>query len=282
MTPEYVVVGHCALDRQPDGTTLPGGTVLYAGLTAARLGMRVGILTAGEPDALRAALAPYRDAFDLHILPAPGTTTFENMPAPTGRRQTLHGWAGPIPPGALPPAWGGAKVLHLGPIADELPPAAWAHALDHAAWPVATPQGWLRRWGPLPSPVRHVPLALPDMLLARLRVLVISSEEEAVAGEATRRVAAGGIGVVTQNAGGATLLVRGVAAHVPAFPTVAADETGAGDVFAAALFVGLARGETPPAAARLACAAAALSIRGRGPTAIPTAAAVQALMKAGA
>src|SRR5947209_17076325 len=96
--PEYVVVGHCALDLQPDGSYLPGGTVLYSALTAARLGMRAAILTAGNPTALMPALEPFIGEFALHILPSETTTIFENVPTPEGRRQFLHGWAGPITP----------------------------------------------------------------------------------------------------------------------------------------------------------------------------------------
>jgi len=278
MTPEYVVVGHCALDRQRDGSFLPGGTALYAALTASRLGMRVGILTAGVPEVLTEALRPYREAFDLVVVPAEATTTFANVATPTGRKQTLHAWAGVIPPETLPTAWRDAVVLHLGPIADELPPAEWADVLDHFAWPVTTPQGWLRRWDTLPSPVRHVPLALPHMLRARLRAAVISSEEEEVAGVFVRDIALHGLGVITRGPEGAELLTHDAWMHVPAFPTITQDETGAGDVFAAALFVGLARGATPLEAAHLACAAAALSIAGPGPSAIPSAAAVQQLI----
>jgi len=277
-TPEYVVVGHCALDRQRDGSFLPGGTALYAALTASRLGMRVGVLTAGVPDTLIEALRPYRGAFDLMIVPAKATTTFENIATPTGRKQLLHAWAGVIPSGALPVAWQGATVLHLGPIADELPPTAWANTLDHFAWPVATPQGWLRRWDALPSPVRHVPLTLPDMLRARLRVAVISSEETSVAEAFVRDIALHGLGVITRGMDGAELLTHNAQMHVSAFPQMVRDETGAGDVFAAALFVGLARGAPPVEAARMACAAAALSIAGLGPDAIPSADAVQQLM----
>ena len=277
-TPEYVVVGHCALDRQDDGSFLPGGTALYAALTASQLGMRAGVLTAGVPDALAVALKPYRDAFDLVIVPAEATTTFENIATPAGRKQTLHAWAGVIPPEALPVAWHNAAVLHLGPIADELPPAEWANTLDYFAWPVTTPQGWLRRWNTLPAPVRHVPLALPDTLRTRLRAAVISSEEEEVAGTFVRGVARHGLGVITHGARGAELLTRDARRDIPAFPTTARDETGAGDVFAAALFVGLARGAMPVEAARMACAAAALSIAGPGPSAIPSTGAIQQLM----
>ena len=151
------------------------------------------MLTAGDPAALAAALAPFRDAFAIHILPTPATTIFENIPTPQGRKQTLHGWAGPILPDALPAAWRRATILHLGPIADELPPDAWAEALGttDARLTLATPQGWLRRWGTLPSPVRHEPLALPDALLDRLGAMVISVEERDVAEAAVRRVAIG-------------------------------------------------------------------------------------------
>src|SRR3954447_10591197 len=91
-TPDYVVVGHCALDLQPDGSYLPGGTVLYGALTAARLGMRAAILTAGDPDALGQALAPFAGGFAIEIVPRAATTIFENVPTPHGRKQTLHGW----------------------------------------------------------------------------------------------------------------------------------------------------------------------------------------------
>ena len=279
MTLDYVVVGHCALDRQPDGTMLPGGTVLYSALTAAQLGMRVGVLTAGEPEALVSALAPYRDAFELVVVPAATTTTFENIPTPQGRKQTLHAWAGLIQPEMLPQDWRDATVLHLGPIADELPAESWGAALDHSQWPVTTPQGWLRRWNALPGAIRHVPLALPETLCARLRVAVISDEEEAVAGAFAREIAAHSISAITHGPGGAELLIGDTGTHIAAFPTIVVDETGAGDVFAAALFVGLARGEVPAEAARMACAAAAISIAGLGPSAIPTTEGVRQLLE---
>ncbi|MGI8856437.1 MAG: PfkB family carbohydrate kinase [Thermomicrobiales bacterium] len=278
--PEYVVVGHCALDVQPDGSYLPGGTVLYGALTAARMGMRAAMLTAGDPAALAPALAPYRDAFAIHILPTPETTIFENIPTPQGRRQTLHGWAGPILPDALPVAWRRATILHLGTIADELPPDAWAEALGitEAALTIATPQGWLRRWGVLPSPVRHEPLRLPDALLDRLGAMVISVEERDVAESAVLRVAVDGLGAITDGPRGVDILRGGMTTHVPTFDVAMRDETGAGDVFAAAWAVQLARGARTEEAARVACAAASLSITAPGPHGIPTTAAIAALL----
>ena len=66
--------------------------------------------------------------------------------------------------------------------------------------------------------------------------------------------------------------------HLAAFPVTVRDETGAGDVFAAAWAVQLARGDTPTAAARVANAVAALSITAPGPNGIPTAAEIAALL----
>jgi 1D-myo-inositol 3-kinase len=281
MTPDYVVVGHCALDVQPDGSFLPGGTVLYSALTAARMGMHVGILTAGDPAAVTAALAPFDGSFAIHILPAAATTTFENIPTPAGRRQILHAWAGPISPDALPADWRGATVLHLGPIAAELPPDAWAEALSNdreGKWTVATPQGWLRHWGALPSPVRHDTLTLPHGLLDRLSAMIISVEERDAAEAAVRRVARHGLGAITYGPLGVDILRDETTTRVPTFPVVVRDETGAGDVFAAAWAVGLARGERPDVAARVGCAAASLSITAPGPHGIPTADAIDALL----
>jgi len=280
--PEYVVVGHCALDLQPDGSFLPGGTVLYSALTAARMGMRAGILTAGDPAVLRPALAPYAQEFAIHILPAPDTTTFENIPTPAGRRQMLHGWAGVITPEALPAQWRAAPVLHLGPIAQELPPEEWAAALDpgDGQLTIATPQGWLRRWGPLPSPVHHEELALPDALLDRLGAMVISIEERDVAEDAVRRVAERGLGAITRGPQGVDILRGAETFHVPTFDVPARDETGAGDVFAAAWAVQRARGDSPTVAARVGCAAASLSITASGPRGIPTTAEIAALVAA--
>ncbi len=281
MTPDYVVVGHCALDVQPDGSFLPGGTVLYSALTAARMGMSVGILTAGDPVAVAAALAPFEESFAIHVLPTAATTTFENIPTPTGRKQTLHAWAGPIPPDALPSAWRRAPIVHLGPIADELPPDEWAEALGadrDGAWRIATPQGWLRRWGTLPSPVRHDTLALPPLLLDRLSAMVISVEERDAAERAVRHVARHGLGAITYGPLGVDILRGDATTRVATFPIAVRDETGAGDVFAAAWAVGLARGERPNIAARIACAAASLSITAPGPHGIPTTAAIDALL----
>ena len=85
MQPDYLMLGHFTRDVLPDGTTTPGGTSLYAALTAHRLGRNVGVvsapaeLPAGWPDSIQ---------ITFHHSPAP--PTFENHYTPEGREQTLR------------------------------------------------------------------------------------------------------------------------------------------------------------------------------------------------
>jgi sugar/nucleoside kinase (ribokinase family) len=46
MTPDYLLLGHFTRDVLPDGALAPGGTSLYAALTAHRLGQRVAVVSA--------------------------------------------------------------------------------------------------------------------------------------------------------------------------------------------------------------------------------------------
>ena len=45
-TPDYLLIGHMTRDLLPDGGCAPGGTALYAALTAHRVGRRVGVVSA--------------------------------------------------------------------------------------------------------------------------------------------------------------------------------------------------------------------------------------------
>lgn len=271
---DYLAIGHVTLDRQPDGAALPGGTVLYAALQAARLGLRAGIVTAGRASDLDPLLAPYRAELTVHLAPAPATTTFTNVGLGAARRQTVHAWAGAVEAGALPSGVTGARIVHLAPVAREIVPSILAH-LPTGRLLGATPQGWLRRWD-ADGVVRPVPLDLPDALLARLDVLVLSETEQAQAEAAIAAVRArGGIVAVTRGAAGCLVHAPGASFTAPALPVTIVDDTGAGDVFAAAFFVALAEGRDVRHAARFANAAAGLSIRGRGVTGIATREAVE-------
>ena len=275
--PDYLVIGHVTRDLQPDGGALLGGTALYAAITASQLGRRVAILTAGAvEDEVRAQLP---DA-DLLWQPGDVTTTFFNRYVDGQRFQRAPVRAAVLDLTRLPDAWRGAAVVHLGPVAREIAPASLTTLAP--AWLCATPQGWLRHWGPDGA----VALAAPGAAAfadALIRALVVSEgEEESHAATLIAQTRArGGVAAITRGAVGSTLLWRDQTMEIPAFPVEEIDPTGAGDVYAAALFIRLAAGDPPPLAAVYASAAAALSVTGPGVSAIPDHAAIQRLMQAG-
>ena len=142
MTLDYLALGHVTLDQQADGGYLPGGTVLFSSVQAARLGLRAGIVTTGRPTALDGPLAPFRSEVAIELHPAATTTIFVNVGVGAARRQTLPEWAGPLDlTGTLP----AARIVHLGPVARELDPRSLP-TFAPGVFVGATPQGWLRRW----------------------------------------------------------------------------------------------------------------------------------------
>jgi sugar/nucleoside kinase (ribokinase family) len=95
-------------------------------------------------------------------------------------------------------------------------------------------------------------------------------------------VAGGATVAITAGAGATQVLSRhGEIWEPPAEPLPApVDDLGAGDVYAAALFVHLAAGDDAAAAARVAHAAAALRMLGIGPDAIASGEAIAANARA--
>jgi hypothetical protein len=273
MRPDYLILGHIARDVLPDGTTVPGGTSLYAALTVQRLGRRAAVVSAP------AELPPdWPDSIAVAFHDSPAPPTFENQYTPEGRRQMLHAASQPITRVDIPPEWRSAPIVHLGPVLGETPEEL-AFAFPGALLGV-TPQGWMREWGAaLPGPVTYQPWHPAESLLRRIDALVLSVEdikgdEALVAGYARHcRLVA-----LTRGAQGATLFIDGQPQHIAAFPAIECDPTGAGDVFAAALFVRLHEIGEPLAAARFAACAAAASVAGHGASAIPTRAQVERLL----
>ncbi len=289
-SPTYVVVGHVARDIAPANAvgasafrdaaapiTMPGGTALYAALTARRLGVDTGVITSARADFDDALLEGAR----VHVVAAEEDTIFENRYEPGGRVQFLHGRARPLGPGDIPAAWRAARILHLGSIADEVDPAI--AALFPRALRAATPQGWARRWGE-DHRVHTLPHARVAARLVDLDVVILSEEDvsagfspghetpDAVVDLYRARIP---IVVLTRGARGATIYAGRGTLHVPACPAREVDPTGAGDVFAAAFLIRYAAQKDLLGAARFASATAALAVEGAGPSAIPTAAQVE-------
>jgi pfkB family carbohydrate kinase len=264
MNPDYLLLGHFTRDVLPNGATTPGGTSLYAALTAHGLGRSVGIVSAPAP---LPEQWPAEIAVAFH--PSPTPPTFENRYTAHGREQILHAASQPITIDAIPPAWRTAPVIHLGPVLGETPEQL-VHAFPHALLGV-TPQGWMRSWAePLPGPIRYQPWHPEPEILKRIDALVLSIEDvrgdEGLVVDYARHCA---LVALTRGAHGATLFVRGEPHYVPAYPAVERDPTGAGDVFAAALLVRLHETGDPIAAARFAAHVAAFSVEGAGISHVP-------------
>lgn len=274
---DYVTVGHVTVDvLERDGGSAerrPGGGAFYSALQAARLGLRTLIVTQGVAAEIEPLLEPYRDELALRIVPASATTTMLTRGFGEARRQHLLAWAGAM----QPPAPLEAEILHLAPVARETPAAA----PGSAAFLALTPQGLVRRWDDLGGELLTAPL-MAERVPERFDAVALSCREAQgcaplIAGARAR----GAVVAVTAGPEPTTVRSAGIDARVPAFPVSnVADDLGAGDVFAAALFAALHGGADPLRAATFANAAAALRIAGDGPQAIGARPAIEALTAA--
>ena len=90
----------------------------------------------------------------------------------------------------------------------------------------------------------------------------------AVADVVARLTALVPIVVVTDGANGAAVHAGGAVQRIPAYATREVEPTGAGDVFAAAFLIALARGESVRSAGIFAACAASIAIEGIGPSSL--------------
>ncbi|WP_239309433.1 PfkB family carbohydrate kinase [Frankia sp. Cj3] len=262
---DYLAVGNPTVDVRPDASLAVGGSVVYAIIQAARLGLCAAGVGRGRGSELAPVWLPFATEAVLYIQPSADTTRFRNESIDGLRAQWLEKSAGRASGlDRLPES----RVLHLAPVAREilLEEAARASARSLLG---LTPQGLIRSWDEH-GRVHHQPLEIDGPTAAHLDVVVFADYEApylANVAEAVRR--AGGIVVVTKGAGGCEVLLTNGTQEFPAVATSQLiDDTGAGDVFASALFISLEGGSTVSEAVRFATAAAALSIEGIGPRAI--------------
>jgi len=283
--PEYLVIGHICADLTPDGKAVLGGTALYSALTAARLGWRVGVLTRGAFGRVIDGIEiPSLDAFageiSIIVQDADTPTMFVNEYNAGRRVQMMPKWAGEIDLRGLPPHWRNAKVIHLGPVAQEINPRDTGVLTPEFLG--VTPQGWMRDWPrPAGGRVKLLPLRIPADLRGQIDAIIVSDEEIAQARDVVEQIGARRLGVITRGEGGARILYGGELADLPGFNVPVKDLTGAGDVFAAAFFIRATdRTVSAVRAGRFANAVAALSLREVGSVAIPTLSEVEAFLKA--
>lgn len=260
---DYLVIGHLTRDLTPAGPRL-GGTVAYSGLTARALGLKVGVVTACDPD------LPLSEVNDLTlaIRYSDTTTTFKNIQTPSGRIQHVFHPAAFIDLSMVPEVWRNTPIVHLGPVLQEVDPKL-ARAFPNSFVGI-TPQGWLRA-AAKDGRVMFTDWPEARYVLETANAAVLSMEDvqgnEDIIEEMVSSIR---VLAVTEGANGARIYWNGDVRYFRAPLTQEVDPTGAGDIFAAAFFVRLHQTRDPWEAARFATQLAAASVTRPGLEAIPT------------
>lgn len=265
---QYTVIGYLVKDVAPDTPAgfRWGGGVMYSGLTAARLGANVQVITCCETSGVVTMLHPN---MHWHIQPHERTTTFDNRYDPvTGvRQQWLLARAGDIEitSSLVPPS----DIVHLAPLASEID-VRHLPEFSENAWLVATPQGWMRQVD-ADGRVSKRPWEDAAILLPYLKALVLSVEDVKGDFELVRSYAAAGPTVLyTHGPEGSVVLHQGQEIPIRAFPPKEiVDPTGAGDVIAAAFFVRFRETSDPVMAATFGAMAATICIEHHGGDGLP-------------
>jgi sugar/nucleoside kinase (ribokinase family) len=263
--PDLLVVGGLSIDRLPDGSTAPGGSVLHAARAVAATGGRVATiaLAGSEPEALE-ALAELADLGPCLVRRTRATIRFAIDERDSRRRLVLEAAGGRLEVAAEEIASSGAAAVLLAPIAGELDAAA-LRAARGVPVRVAALQGWLRALNPgvevSPIELRALgsdlvaELSLFDALVASVEDLVAEGTSPDAQLDALRdRAGLGPALIITDGANGARLDLPGSGRLDVPVPRRVGDArpVGAGDALAALLAVALGRGVELTAATRAA------------------------------
>ena len=260
---DYLIIGHITQDVTPAGLSL-GGTASYAALTARAFGLRVGIVTSCSLD----LQPPELNGIAIARKPSPFTSTFRNTYTPTGRIQHILHVADLLSLEDVPPAWRSAPIVHLGPLANEIP-ANLVRAFPRSLVGV-TPQGWMRAWDG-DHIVSYRYWVESDQVLPHVQSCVMSVEDVRGDEEAISHFAAlAPILVVTEGAAGSRVYWNGDVRFFRPPLTQEVDPVGAGDVFAASFFIKLLQTRDPWEAARFATLVGANSVTRVGILGVPT------------
>ena len=259
---DYLAIGHITKDLAKDGYSL-GGTASYSSLTALAFGLKSGIFTSYAADFDVSALS----SLEINRKFSEKTTTFENIDTGSGRIQYLHQIAVPLIAVDIPVSLRSARILHLGPVADEVDPDI--ALLFPEAFIGLTPQGWMRRRNS-DGLVERKEWYPSEHLIEDTDAVVISVEDvggdEEIISEFTRMF---NVFAVTEGYNGTRVYWHGDVRRFRAPKVEAVDQTGAGDIFAASFFIRLEATHDPWESAAFAVNIASLSVTRAGLMGIP-------------
>lgn len=260
---EYLVIGHITADLSNSEVTL-GGTAAFSSLTARALGLRTGIISAYNQDT---DIRPL-DSLLVKSKTSEHTTTFRNISDGIHRTQFLYHTAERISPDDIPEFNQPPRIIHLGPVANEVAPEILQ------SFPTSlkclTPQGWFRRTNS-DHQVILTPWKNAVQTLSLADMAVISQEDVQHDETVIARMAdAVPVFAVTENYQGARVYWHNDARYISAPEVKYVDDTGAGDIFATAFFYRFFTTKDPWEAGRFAVKLASWSVTRKHLDSIPT------------
>lgn len=228
-TPNFVAVGHFTHDVTPQGYII-GGSAAYSSITVCNLGLNPRVVTSVGADFDQKNPLLNGIKVEYHI--AQSTTKFNNIYEDGCRYQLLLSVADKISAKHIPLEWCNTDIAYICPVADEVTVDA-VHAFSNAVIGV-TPQGWMRKWDKNYR-VSAKKWENAEKILPYIDALILSEDDIApFPEELDLYIELTKIVVLTRNKRGATLYKDGNSIDFPAYKTTQIDQTGAGDVFAAA------------------------------------------------
>ncbi len=270
---DYLLVGHITRDVIEERYRL-GGTAVYSGILAKRMGLKVGLVTSYNEETLIEPL----NGIQIINQRAKRTTTFINNYTPSGREQFILERAKPLGLAQIPAEWRTAKIVHLGPVARETNPETGFNFPDAAL--CLSLQGWLREWdrkGKIqPSPFPEMNKPFTENTAAFLSIEDLGFDRSLI--DPLRSLFP--LLVLTKGNTGAEIFYQEKTTVIPVIPKDEVDPTGAGDIFATAFMINYAlNGKKLIESAQVASALAAISVTRPGIEGIPTEAEIQSIQE---
>jgi sugar/nucleoside kinase (ribokinase family) len=260
---DYLLVGHFTKDLVNASDRL-GGTPAYSGLTATALGLRTGVITSFSDDLDTSSV----ETLWIKNKTSNETTTYKNISDGKKRTQYLYHIAEPLTCNDLMEFHQQPKILHLGPMADEVDPNILS--LFPNSLKCLTPQGWFR----MKNPDFRVEFKMwenAEIHLSNADAAVISMDDVQKNEDYIAKLAASiPVFVVTENYKGARIYWHNDVRYISAPEVEYVDDTGAGDIFSAAFFYRYFFTRDPWEAGRFAVLLASWSVGRKYLDSIPT------------